>query len=180
MRLIASILLYGIALSAGAAEVWRWKDANGVVHYSDNPVPGAVRVTIGVAENSGTPSSTVDEAPMQLPPPPPRPPSYTRCAVESPTPNQYFQGVQSITVSIAVEPLPQPDHRVQVLFDGAPVPDWAPDALTYTFPEVYRGSHTLAVRILDAGGRALCTGPSSTFHLQQPGLLSPNRQVKKP
>jgi hypothetical protein len=41
MRQIATFLLFGVALTAGAAEIWRWKDANGVVHYSDNPVPGA-------------------------------------------------------------------------------------------------------------------------------------------
>jgi hypothetical protein len=180
MRQIASILLCGIALSAGAAEVWRWKDANGVVHYSDNPVPGAVRVTVNVAANSGAPQEDTGET--SSPPPPPRaqPFSYNRCEVDTPRQDETFQGVQSINISVQLDPGLQPEHRIQVTFDGAPLADWAPDALSYAIPEVYRGAHTLVARILDSGGRAICTGRPTTFHVQQPGLLSPNRQVKKP
>jgi hypothetical protein len=35
----AALLIAGSALAAG--EIWRWKDANGTWHYSDQPQPGA-------------------------------------------------------------------------------------------------------------------------------------------
>ena len=72
-----------IALSASAAELWRWKDADGVVHYSDRPVPGAER--IDVRSNQKSTGEFNPEAP---PPPAARPVTpanrYTRCAVASP------------------------------------------------------------------------------------------------
>ena len=40
----ASILAVSLALAAHAEDIWKWVDAQGVVHYSDRPVPGAVLV----------------------------------------------------------------------------------------------------------------------------------------
>lgn len=34
------VLLAGIASAAAAQQVYQWKDAKGVTHYSDNPPPG--------------------------------------------------------------------------------------------------------------------------------------------
>ena len=47
MRASAKSLLVLAVIAATctqAGDVWRWKDAQGVVHYSDVPVQGAVRV----------------------------------------------------------------------------------------------------------------------------------------
>lgn len=40
------------ATCAQAGDVWRWKDAQGVVHYSDVPVQGAVRVKQNVSSSA--------------------------------------------------------------------------------------------------------------------------------
>ncbi len=42
------------ATCAQAGDVWRWKDAQGVVHYSDVPVLGAVRVKQNVSSSSSS------------------------------------------------------------------------------------------------------------------------------
>ena len=52
MRASARSLLVLAVLAATcsqAGDVWRWKDAQGVVHYSDMPVQGAVRVKQNVS-----------------------------------------------------------------------------------------------------------------------------------
>ena len=181
MRPIASFLLLGCALTAGAAEIWRWTDANGVVHYSDNPAPGAERISISAApkpSGSGPPP----EAPPQVAQrePQSRAFSYTSCAVSSPASDETFQGVQAIPVQLEVQPGMQAGHRVHVYVDGVRSTDWPEEALSHTFPEVFRGSHTLQARIVDAAGTVLCTTPPLTFHLRQPGLLSPGRARPAP
>ena len=50
---IAGALL-GLA-SAAQADVWRWTDPNGTIHYSDNWVPGS---TLVKTESRGSYSST--------------------------------------------------------------------------------------------------------------------------
>ena len=43
-RLLPSACAVLLALSAQAADIWRYKDANGVWQFSDRPVPGAEKV----------------------------------------------------------------------------------------------------------------------------------------
>ena len=55
MRASARSLLVLAVIAATctqAGDVWRWKDAQGVVHYSDVPVLGAVRVKQNVSSSS--------------------------------------------------------------------------------------------------------------------------------
>jgi Domain of unknown function (DUF4124) len=40
----AVVLAVGLAAGVRADDIWKWVDAQGIVHYSDRPVPGAVLV----------------------------------------------------------------------------------------------------------------------------------------
>jgi hypothetical protein len=62
ITLIAALLIAPLAMAAD--EIYRWKDANGVWHYSDQPQPGAELIRSNKRGNS---------APATPPPPPPAP-----------------------------------------------------------------------------------------------------------
>jgi hypothetical protein len=177
MRRLASFLLLGVALTAGAADVWRWKDANGVTHYSDQPVPGAERVT---STSSRQPSS----APMQLPDaqqaPAQQPTAYTRCEVTSPQDDATFFAVNSMDVAVAVEPALRPEHRLKVYLNGVARTDWPAGTLNYTLGDLNRGSYKLEVVVVDQNQRPLCNSSTSRFYIRQPSVLSPARQAPKP
>ncbi|HUG71897.1 MAG TPA: DUF4124 domain-containing protein [Steroidobacteraceae bacterium] len=183
MRQVATLLLFGVALTAGAAEIWRWKDANGVVHYSDNPVPGAELISVFSAPPSGgdlPPPIPAPQMPPLQPPPQAAPFTYSTCAVLAPVSDETFRGVQPVDVKLSIEPGLRTGHRIQLLFNGVARLDWPPGSISFTLPEVLRGSHTLAVRIVDQNGQVVCSGPSSTFHLQQVSVLSPGRTSAQP
>lgn len=75
--LTAALLVAGTAMAAG--EVWRWKDANGTWHYSDQPQPGAELVR----RSSGRPAT--ETAPAAAPAPTPQPaPSNATSTAQSP------------------------------------------------------------------------------------------------
>jgi hypothetical protein len=57
---------------------------------------------------------------------------------------------------------------------------WPAAGLAYTLTNLYRGSYTLTVRVVDAGGRAVCTGAVSSFHIRQPSVLSPQSPQRPP
>jgi hypothetical protein len=178
MRRFASLLLLGVALAAGAADVWRWKDANGVTHYSDQPVPGAERVT------STTTSSRPPPAPLQMPAAPtpqpaPQPTAYTRCEVTSPQDDATFFAVNAMDVAVAVEPALQPMHRLKVYLNGV-ARDWPPGSVNHTLVDLNRGSYKLEVVVVDERQRPLCNSSTTRFHIQQPSVLSPARQAPKP
>jgi hypothetical protein len=48
--------LFGLA-SVAQADVWRWKDPNGTIHYSDNWVPGSVLVKTTGGESDASSDS---------------------------------------------------------------------------------------------------------------------------
>jgi hypothetical protein len=179
MRQLAALLSILIALSASAAELWRWKDADGVVHYSDRPVQGAERIDVLSTQKST--GEFTPTAPRSVPPPPAEV-RFTRCAVTSPTNDQVFNNVHTVDVSIAVEPGLQGDYRLQVLLNGREDADWPAGAMSRTLSNLYRGSYTLGARVLDLNGRAVCTGPIINFHVRQPSILAPGRRppAKKP
>lgn len=163
-----------IALSAGAAEMWRWKDADGVMHYSDRPMPGAERIE--VLSRQRTTGQVTPPVPVPVTPPPPAEVRFTRCVVTSPTNDQVFNNVDSVAASVTVEPDLQGDYQLQVLLNGRPDPDWPAGAMSRTLLNLYRGSYTLSVRVLDLNGRAVCTGPTINFHVRQPSVLAPGRR----
>jgi hypothetical protein len=174
MRQIAALLSLLFALPAVAAELWRWKDADGVVHYSDRPVQGAERIDVRSSQKTtgeATPKST---APVT--PPPPAAVNYTRCEVTAPMNDQVFNNVSAVEAAIALEPDLQGDYQLQVLLNGTAYPQWPPAARAHTLINLYRGSYTLAVRILDSNGRAVCTGRITNFHVRQPSILMPGRK----
>jgi hypothetical protein len=183
MRQLASFLLLGLAVAAGAAETWRWKDENGVVHYSDRPGPGAKLVVIGSNTGSSNPEAAspappaataqVQQAPTEV--------RYTACVVVAPVSDEVFNAVNSINAALQLTPELQEGHRIQVLMDGQAYPAWPEGALSYTIADVYRGTHSLSARVVDAEGRNLCSGPVVTFHVRQPSVLAPARQpVRRP
>jgi len=54
---VLAVLAFVLAPTPAQADVWTWKDANGEVHYSDQPVEGAVRVKQIAPHSASAPSS---------------------------------------------------------------------------------------------------------------------------
>jgi hypothetical protein len=176
MRQLASLLLLALTLPVAATEAWRWKDDKGVVHYSDTQVPGAERVTLPSPPIIGTVVTPAPE-PRALPPAPFK---YTECVVVAPGNDQTFNAVNSVNASLRISPGLVPGHRLQVFLDGQAYGAWPAGALTAMLENINRGTHTLAVTVLDEGKQPVCTGPTITFHVRQPSLLSPARPRPQP
>lgn len=179
MRKLVALLSMLVAVPAVAADMWRWRDADGVVHYSDRPMPGAEKISIETAERSPQPQTQTSSQPQTAPRPPaaePPPPRYVRCAFMRPSNDEVFNSVNAVTATVALEPALQNGHRLVVYVNGAEYPAWPAGVQTYTLQELNRGSYTLNARVVDAQGNAHCSGPATTFHIRQPTLLSPARR----
>lgn len=173
-----------IALTAGtahAATVWKWVDANGVTHYSDRPVEGAEAIELSSAQSiplatprapapstraSGPQSSSAAERGTAQP--------YTRFDVTSPGQQETLWNIEgTLEVSVAIEPVLQNGHRLDVYLDGQRQ-NLAATTPTFTVPEVYRGVHTLQAVVVDDAGNEVLRSLAVTFMVQQTSLLNPN------
>jgi hypothetical protein len=173
-RLIASGVLAAMALTASLAAsgavIYKWTDADGVVHYSDQPVAGAQKLVTGA-----TPSLTTVPAPPILPPSAAatvkrKPDSHT-LTIDSPTAEAtYFAGPVSVRAHLAPEL--GPGQAVNWTLNGQPV-EQPPDALEFALTELGRGAYTLNVSLSETDTHDVLAAATVTFYVKQPTIFSP-------
>ncbi|MDR2214380.1 MAG: DUF4124 domain-containing protein [Nevskiaceae bacterium] len=174
MRKLACLLVLVCGVTAlSAAETWRWRDADGVVHFSDVPVPGAERVTLNSAPKPGStaPVSNPDSRREFVAPDEPGVSPivpYQRCVITSPGNDQVFQNETAVQVTLDLQPGRQADHQILMLFDGQPAGTWDTFSAAGALSGLTRGTHTLVARVVDGAGRPLCISPLVSFHILLP------------
>ncbi len=152
-----------------AEEAYVWTDDEGVVHYSDRPVPGARRIELAdpntgrspaprrtdAANAEGGEKAGADDGPVR----------YDSLEIASPAAEDTLWNIEGVlNVSLALSPALQPGHQVRVYFDGNPqiVP-----GTSFTLEEVWRGVHNLQAEVIDANGRMLIRSRTNRFYVQQ-------------
>ena len=161
--------------------VYKWTDSDGVVHYSDQPVPGAEKI---FTTGSSTPGGSVSSA-RSANPGVPAPKNdvapgleYSQFAITSPVPDQTFFGDDAITVHLALVPDLKPDQIITWHLNGRQLDDQAPNVTQFTLPHLDRGTYAIAATVTDQTTGASLSTDSVSFFVRQPSELAP--QHKKP
>jgi Domain of unknown function (DUF4124)/Bacterial Ig domain len=171
----ALALLVALSGPAQAAVVYRWVDADGVVHFSDQPVPGAEKMVTATGASRGimgqpTPSSRPAEKPK-----PASTLAATQLSITSPGPDQTFTGNQPVSVHLSAEPQLKGTHTVTWTLNGAPV-NQAPDATEFTLTDLDRGTYSLAATVSDSTTGETKSVDPVTFHVMRPSLSTPQHK----
>ena len=160
-RLTACIALLVLSLPLAAKdEIYRWVDAEGVVHYGSKPPqkdakPAELPPLQTYKAGSAPPSATSGPA-AATPPPASRAVTDFTLQIGAPVDGETFRDPQGIVpVSVMVSPA-LPDGVAYVFYlDGVAqnrLP-WA--AGSYTFTEVERGEHSISVAAVAKDGAEL-------------------------
>lgn len=172
----ALALLLFVSGSALATTVWKWVDKNGVTHYSDQPVPGAIEVNINAqtydASEAGSPpqSGSTPSSAQQS-----QQAAYTSIEIIAPTNEQTIVGTGgAVTVSVSVAPGVRYGHALQVHMDGQLVSPPESTATSVQLSNVARGAHTVTASVVTPDGRVLIRSAPITFFVQQPTVLRRN------
>jgi hypothetical protein len=170
-----------LALSSQAQttnrEVWVWKDANGVTHFSDTPGPGARRMEVAGSTTVPSPRSPPPVAPSNsegsTPPAGPAVREYRTLEFTSPDRNAVFNGPDSeVTIELSSDPGLMPGDELTLYLDGNRV-DSARNSFTYTFKNLPRGTHTVNAVIRDADGVERIRSLSRSFTVRQTAVTNP-------
>ena len=154
---------------------------NGVTHYSDQPHPGAQKMQLQRAQTYKSPVQRTSPGPSRARrPPPPAGPAYSVCKSAGPRAKRCSSIRKTVPASVHVEPGLRPGDRISVLLDGKPVSTEIPLDRQFMLTSVYRGAHSLAVKIEDASGTVVCESPSVPFNVRQPSVLAPNSPLNRP
>jgi hypothetical protein len=175
MRVLAWLLLIAAAPVLATTTLYKWVDDQGVVHYSDQPEPGAEKIKVRSAQTfKGTPASNQGPGIQQNQPAATR---YARLAIETPVADQVLLNESGVLVVASVEPALQPGHQLLYMLDGRPVDGLGPESTSVTLDSVPRGSHTIAVIILDETGSTVASSAAVSFAVREP---STNKAPKGP
>jgi hypothetical protein len=162
--------------AAGAAVVYKWTDTEGVVHYSDQAVPGAEKIVTssGSANGIGGSTRSANTTPSKAAP---AGLEYTAFAIESPAKEQVFFGDEIVPIRLRLEPGLKPDQTITWHLNGRQLTDQAPDALAFALQGgLPRGTYAVAATITDTVSGESQSTDSVTFYVRQPSQLAPQHQ----
>jgi hypothetical protein len=175
-------VLASLAAFAGqAAVIYKWTDAQGVVHYSDQSVPGAQKIYTNspTASGSGAPSNSNASPNAQAPgiPGSAAKQGYSIIAITSPSSEQSFFGDEPIGVALALDPGLKAGDTVTWHLNGQELADQGPGTTQFTLPHLDRGTYAIAATVSDPKSGESQSTPSVTFYVRQPSVLSPQHRT---
>jgi hypothetical protein len=166
------------ACAADAAVIYKWTDADGVVHYSDQAVPGAEKIVTSSNSSNGIGGGA--RAPS-VAAPSKKPLSrieYTTFAIESPAKEQVFFGDEIVPVRLRLDPELRPNQTIGWYLNGSPLTDQPPTSRSLTLQSLPRGTYQISATITDTVTGESQSSEGVTFFVRQPSELSP--QHRKP
>jgi hypothetical protein len=175
MALTALAALASLAVvSASATTVYRWTDADGVVHFSDQPQPGAEKVSVGPVKLYGTPATS---APAQAPKKPviaAKPQVYTSVAITSPAAEKTFFN-EPVSVALTVLPGLRDGDTITWYLNGAAQEE---KGASFTYAHLDRGAYSLYATVTDTATQESISSEPVTFYVREASLLSPQYPKK--
>jgi hypothetical protein len=171
MEIRTILVLLGLLLPpfATAGEAYVWTDDEGVVHYSDRPVPGARKIELAEPNTGQSPArrraDAAGDETAEAPTESDVPFRYETLEIASPSAEETLWNIGgALTVSLALNPPLQAGHQVRVYFDGNAQ---IVSGTSFQLNEVWRGVHNLQAEIIDETGRMLIRSRTNRFYVQQ-------------
>ncbi|MDX1756787.1 MAG: DUF4124 domain-containing protein [Marinobacter sp.] len=167
---LASLLAF--ATAPATAEIYRQVDAQGNVTYSDEPSSGAETVEVQPTTTITLPKlEDVTTPGGQTRPPEAESDSYSQIRFEAPANNAAFHsGSGDVEFRVSSAPALKQGHLYEITLDGQPVGQSHSGSVMVR--NVFRGTHTAQVHIIDENGVRVKTGDSVTFTVHRPSVLN--------
>ena len=184
--LCVGLLALGTATAqqSGKREMWMWKDANGVVHYSDRPAPGATKIHVAATAPAAAAPTPAASSPTPVTPSPDLPQaangqqdgtpgSYKSLTIEQPSNGAtYFGADAQVSISVRSEPALAGTDRLVVFLDGKPLEESATSPGT-ALSGLDRGMHSVYAVILDKSGLEKIRSETIAFNIRIPTADNP-------
>jgi hypothetical protein len=169
------------ALALGGVDIYRWTDAEGQRHFSDQPHPGAERITITTttpatagsqpASGTGVPAASGAAEPF----------SYSLIEIQAPAQDEVLWNIEGqLDVVAAVSPPLQPGHMLEIYLDGNRVLSLPPGITRGRLSNVFRGEHRLQATVVNESRETVTRGEVTTFSIRQTSTANPQNPVLNP
>jgi hypothetical protein len=175
-----------LVTSASGAPAWTWVDAQGTVHFSDTPAPGAKQIELAGAQGFGpaaraqaAEAATATATSNGVTATPQADGNYRTFNITSPAEQETLWNIGgSLTVQVTLEPRLQSGHRLDAYLDGERR-NLNATSTSLSVPDVFRGTHTVQVAIVDQRGSEILRSSPVTFMVQQTSIQNPNAPLAR-
>ncbi len=168
---VAILLVMSFLCLAVQAQVYRWVDAEGKVHYTDRPHEGAEQVAVPTSRaadpaedegegegESGAPRSASADGGED----------YESFSILAPTENQTVSNpAREVSISLMLAPGLQSGHSLRMTVNGE-VQGQPLKATQFRLTQLTPGTHSLQVAVHDADGNTVATTQTVNFHFKPP------------
>ncbi len=166
MKTQVTLLSLLLLASPLRAEIYKWADNNGTIHFSDKPRAGAEKVTLPPTQTF-SPEKKPDIATPAPEVTQPVPTLYTNLSIVQPQDQEtIWSNPGLLSVITRVEPELQKGDKLQLIFDGAPIGSPQTE-LVFALNNVNRGSHTLVLNVLNEQGEVIESTQPITIFMHQ-------------
>ena len=150
-----------------AAEVYKSVDQHGNTVFSDVPSDNAEKIEVGEVPTipglKERPAGNLQPTAVER---------YSALAITSPVNDEtYFRSEGDLVVSVRTEPRLNPGDTIVLYLNSNEF--LSGKSLTYSIPELDRGTYQLRVAIKDSAGKVIKSSETITFHLRQTSVLHP-------
>lgn len=166
MKVLFLLCFYLVTSSAYPA-IYQWKDKQGEVHFSDTPHKGAKVIELPEVQTF-TPEKLPKIAPVKAVKLAPKPRTYTIVAITRPEQEATIRNNQGfVAITVDLEPKLAKSDSLQLYLDGEKVGK-PQQAQVFTLYDIYRGAHSVQVKVSDSNGKVISQSEEVTFYMHRP------------
>lgn len=170
-----------LAMHCLQAQIYKWTDSDGIVHFSDIPHVGATTIKLPeVKKNNSSVNPLLDKEPVASSVTTNSTANYRDIAITAPKNDATIRNNQGyVPVIVSIEPELKPGDLIQILFDGEPL--GKPKAsMISAINDIKRGTHTIAASVVDKDGGVIKTSEAVTIYMHRPmvGMVPNTKPVK--
>lgn len=168
------LLLFCLSLGFMGADVYQWTDSAGVVHFGDTPPQQGAKKLHLPAVQTYAPASPAPSGPTS-PHGEPKDENaevYEKIEITLPKPQQtIWDNNGNVPVTVQLKPALKEGDKLLLVYDGSPLGN-SQTGTQFILKNVYRGTHTVAVQVVDKNGQVIMTSDAVTFYLQRGAVRS--------
>ena len=161
------------------ADIYKWTDSDGTIHYSDSPNDRAKSVTLPPAQTFTTSEQKTltpqkNEKSVEK--------VSKKITILQPKPEETIRNNQGF-IPIVAEVTPEfgKADLLQVLLDGKPMSE-PKHTVLFALNEVDRGTHVIEIQLVDKNKEVIATSERVTIYLHRPrvGMVPATRNINRP
>lgn len=167
--LILFAAVISVPASATSTKVYVWRNADGVLVYSDSPKPGAEEVEV---KESNSMSSSIDTSILDINPKAIE--ENYQVEISQPANNATIRdNTGSVYVSGRIKPIFKQGLKIQLLLDNQPYETPQTHSM-FVLRNIERGEHQLKMDLIDDKGKVIASSEPITFYMHRASVIRAN------